>query len=225
MRPGTGVHPFPGLIRIKRREVVYTEQQREAVYAERQGEVVQAERQRKVVRTKRQRELIRIRVDAYYAIQNERRGLSWAGLCDEIFDYTQVQVRHEVLRQWVEEFIQKGRKHPRGPNDEELEAIASSLMHPDIDLLSEAELNEPEIPYRFAQFLLDFLAYPGHTQLYPPKEFGGRYLALLKDTDGSIRTRVELILDIRDKDHVIRVSETSEAWSHIIELEVDILDK
>jgi hypothetical protein len=107
----------------------------------------------------------------------------------------------------VEQFIEKKRKQPRRPNREELAAIASFLMHPEIGLLSEEELNEPEIPYRFAKFLLDFLAYPGQAQLYPPKELSGRYLSVLKDTNGSSRRRVELILEVRERDHVIRAFE------------------
>jgi len=189
------------------------------VYTEREREVVYAERQREVDHTRRQRELIRTRVDAYQAQHQETRGLTWKGLCDEIFDLTKVHVRDEVLRQWVEEFIAKNRKSSLHPNETELKALTSFLMHPEIEMLSEAELNKPEIPYRFAKFLLDFLAYPGHTQLYPPKELGGRYLAVLKDRDGSIRRRVELTLDVHKRDHVIRVSEASEAWSWGIELD------
>jgi hypothetical protein len=157
-------------------------------------------------------------VDAYYQIQHERIDLSWNGVCADISELVHVPVRHEPLRQWVEQFIPNNRKQPRRPNKEEFAGIASFLMHPDIDMLSEQELNEPEIPYRFAKFLLDFLAYPGHTQLYPPKELAGRYLAVLKDTYGSIRKRVELILEVRERDHVIRAFEASEAWSHAIEV-------
>jgi len=192
----------------------------EVVYTERQTEVVHTGRQREVVHTRRQRELIRTRVDAYYAQHHEARGLTWAGLCDEIFDRTKVHVRDEVLRQWVEGFIAKNRNTPRHPNEAELKAIASFVMHPDIDMLSEAELNKPEIPYRFAKFLLDFLAYPGHAQLYPPKKFGGRYLALVKANDGSIRRRVELTLDVHAGDHVIRVSESSEARLSVMDADI-----
>jgi hypothetical protein len=78
-------------------------------------------------------------------------------------------------------------------------------------MLSEKELNEPEIPYRFAKFLLDFLAHPGHNQTLPPQALSGQYRALRKSTE--ITRRVELTLDVRDGDHVIRVSESSATWS------------
>jgi hypothetical protein len=134
-------------------------------------------------------------------------GLTWKGLCDEIFDRIQVNVRDEDLRQWVERFIARTRKSSRCPNKAELKAIASFLMHPDIDMLSEKELNEPEIPYRFAAFLLDFLAHPGHNQPFPPKKLGGRYRGFFRFSNGSISTR-ELTLEVRESEHVIHVSES-----------------
>ena len=168
--------------------------------------------------TERQRELIRARLLAYYDLRRARsRKISWGAICDEIFDETGVQIAIEDVRQFVKRFVQKDRNRSRGPNDEELEAIVSFLKRPRINLLSDKELNEPEIPYRFAEFLLDFLAHPEHNQQFPPKALGGRYLALLKSSDGSIHKRVELTLRVHKEDHVIRVTESSEAWSSVID--------
>ena len=110
---------------------------------------------------------------------------------------------------------------PRHPNEAELNAIASFVMHPDIDMLSEAELNE-NLKFRtgYAELLLDFLAYPGHTQLTRRKSSVGRYLALVKANDGSIRRRVELTLDVHAGDHVIRVSESSEARLSVMDADI-----
>ena len=57
-------------------------------------------------------------------------------------------------------------------------------------MLSEKELNEPEIPYRFAAFLLDFLAYPGHKQDFPPSALSGTYVCLWRVEDGRIDPKV-----------------------------------
>jgi hypothetical protein len=236
--PKTGEHP-PELACIKRPEVVDTEQQREVVDAEQEREmvdserqrevvdveqereVVDSERQREVVYTERQRELIRTRVDAYYRVQNERIGLSWAGVCADISDLIHVHVRHETLRQWAEGFIQKGRKTPIHPNEEELRAIVSFLMHTDIAMLSEEELNKPEIPYRFAAFLLDFLAQPGHKQKFPPLALSGTYVAFGEAEDGRIRPKAWLGLEVREGDHVIRIWEISQTWSFLVDARVD----
>lgn len=202
---------------MKRSEVVDAEQQHELVDAERQDEVVHARRQRGVahtrrrrgvVHTRRQRELIRTSVDAYFDQHQKARGLTWKGLCDEIFDLAKVHVRDEVLRQWVEEFIAKNRKSPLHPNEAELKALASFVMHPDIGMLSEKELNEPEIPYRFAAFLLDSLAYPGHKQDFPPLALSGTYVACGRAEDGRMVPKVWLGLEVREGDHVIRI------WEH-----------
>lgn len=189
------------------------------VYADRQGEVVDPQQQREAVDgeqreavfTAQQREIIKTKVDAYYDVHHEARGLTWAGLCDEIFDYTQVQVRHEDLRQWVDGFIPKNRKQPRRPNKEELKAIVSFLIHADIHMLSEEELNEPEIPFGFAAFLLDFLAHPGHKQTFPPLALSGTYVAFGRAEDGRRRPKALLGLEVREGDHVIRVWE--ETWT------------
>jgi hypothetical protein len=205
----------------QQREVVDTEQQREVVDTAQQGEVLDPEEQRHVIFTARQRELLRTRVDAYRDVQNERRGLSWPALCDEIFDLVHVHVRHEFLRQWVEGFIEKKKKQPRRPNNEEFAGIASFLMHPEIGMLSEEELNEPEIPYRFAAFLLDFLAHPGHKQQFPPLALSGTYVAFGKAEDGRIRPKAWLGLEVREGDHVIRIWEISQTWSFLVDARVD----
>jgi hypothetical protein len=96
-------------------------------------------------------------VDEYFAVHLQTQGLTWKGLCDDIFDRTRVHVRYETLRQWVKQFVQKGRKQPVHPNAEELDAIVSFLMDPDIDMLSPQELEDPEPPYRFLSSFREFL--------------------------------------------------------------------
>ena len=200
--------------------MVDLKQQLEVIDAERQRDG-DAERLREVVYTKRQREIIKTKVSAYYDVHHEARGLTWAGLCDEIFDYTQVQVRHEDLRQWVDGFIPKKRKQPRRPNKEELKAIVSFLMHADIHMLSEEELNEPEIPFGFAAFLLDFLAHPGHKQTFPPLALSGTYVAFGRTEDGIFRPKVWLGLEVREGDHVIRIWEISQSYSFLVDPRAD----
>jgi hypothetical protein len=146
---------------------------------------------------------------------------SWAGVCADISDLIHVHVRHETLRQWAEGFIQKGRKTPIHPNEEELRAIVSFLMHTDIAMLSEEELNKPEIPYRFAAFLLDFLAQPGHKQKFPPLALSGTYVAFGEAEDGRIRPKAWLGLEVREGDHVIRIWEISQTWSFLVDARVD----
>ena len=65
----------------------------------------------------RQRELIRARVKQYYDLHKfGARKMSWGGFCDEVFDNTQLQVRPEVLRQWVMGFVAKDREATSSPN-------------------------------------------------------------------------------------------------------------
>lgn len=172
--------------------------------------------------TERQLELLRARVHAYY-LEHHRgpRKLSWGGLCDEIFEKTKVLIKEDDLQQWATKFIEKRRKTSRHPPDEGFVAIANFLMDPDIGMLSESELNEPEIPHRFAALLLDFLKHPGYTQKFPPLALSGTYEALCKDEDGTIRPTAWLQLEVREGDHVIRIWELSQTWSFLQDARTD----
>src|SRR4051812_7282076 len=124
-----------------------------------------------VVYTDRQREFIRARMEEYYDVQSVGpRKASWGGICDEIFDYTGVHVRKEVVRKWVRRFVEKGRTKPPEPNAEELKAIVSALMHPDINMLLPEELEDPEPPYRFLRSFLEFLRIDPSGRIWTPSE-------------------------------------------------------
>jgi hypothetical protein len=109
--------------------------------------------------TDRQIELIRDRLKAYHDIQSRGpRRATWAGICDEIFDYTHVRMDDEVPRQFAKRVTRKERPdRVRIPSPENLDAIVLFLCHPDIDMLSREELEEPEIPHRFLQSFQELL--------------------------------------------------------------------
>jgi hypothetical protein len=122
-----------------------------------------------VVYTDRRGEVIRTSLKEYYEFQHAGpRKASWGGICDEIFDYTNVRVRIEVVRQWVTQFVQKGRKRPLRPNAKELDSIVAFLMHPDIDMLLPEELEDPEPPYRFLHSFLKFLSSNTKSRIISP---------------------------------------------------------
>jgi len=181
--------------------------------------------------TARQIELIRARIEAYYDLhQTMSRKASWVGVADQIFEETKVLMDDEVLRQFVQRVTRKTKpplqrvtrkKKPRIPNPENLRAIVSFLLADNIGLLTREELEAPEIPYRLAQFLLDFLRHPTHDQAYPPEALAGSYLALIKDADGSDRTRIQLDVQVSENDHIIRLSEITEVFSVVVEADFD----
>lgn len=133
--------------------------------------MVYTERQHEVVYTDQQREILKARVADYYDYHHRGpRNLSWGGLCDDISDLLHVRVRVEPLRQWVTGFVQKDKKKPLSPNAKELEAIASFLMHPDINMLLPEELEDPEPPYRLLQSFREFL------RINPSSDISGEIL-------------------------------------------------
>jgi hypothetical protein len=153
----------------------------------------------------------------YYDFQRVGpRKASWGGICDEIFDLRGVQVRPEVMRQWVRQFVQKGRNKTLGPNDAELEAIAFFLMHPDIDMLLPQELVDPEPPYRFLHSFLEFLRVDPSSPLPPPPQTltSGVYEAWHRVEDPDqieekwIKTHLTLELDPNSRN--VRATETWE---------------
>lgn len=169
-----------------------------------------------VVYTDQQRELIRARVKEYYEFQhNGPVKATWGGICDQIFDETHVYVRPEIVRQWVKQFVQKRRKRPLSPNAEELEAIVSFLMHPDINMLLPQELEDPETPYRFLRSFLEFLRINSNASVSePPRALGGLYEARYRvDETDKIEEKwikINLALEIDSQNHIIRATETWE---------------
>ena len=147
-------------------------------------------------------------MEEYYDVQSVGpRKASWGGICDEIFDYTGVHVRNEVVRKWVRQFVEKGRNKPPEPNAEELEAIVLSLMHPDIDMLLPEELEDPEPPYRFLHSFLEFLRINPSSRIWTPSEkLNGVYEAWQKideiDQDEEKWIKTILTLEV-DREHCI----------------------
>ena len=164
----------------------------------------------KLDRPDRRIELIRARLEAYYDVESRGPGrASWKTICGEMYETIGVKMDEEIPRQFVRRI--KRREQPRVPDKENLEAIVSFLCHPDIALLSEEELNEPEVPYRFAQFLLDFLQ-PNHQAqiLPPPKTLNGTYRSV--DDCLECHRVIDLRLATKDEDHVIRISERATSY-------------
>jgi hypothetical protein len=117
----------------------------------------------------------------------------------------------------VYEFVQKGRNQPIRPNDKEMQAIVSHMMHPDIDMLSPEELREPEIPHRFLRSFLEFLRIDVNNPILapPPRQVHkGVYEAWhqVEDPDQIeekwIKTNLTLELD--DHSDNVRATETWE---------------
>ena len=153
----------------------------------------------------------------YYDFQSVGpRKASWGGICDEIFDLTGTQVRLEVVRQWVRQFVQKGRNKPLGPNAAELDAIVLFLMHPDINMLLPEELTDLETPHRFLHSFLEFLRFDPSSPLPPPPRTltSGVYESWhqVEDPDQIeqkwIKTTLTLELDLNSRN--VRAKETWE---------------
>jgi hypothetical protein len=110
----------------------------------------------KLDRPDRRIELIRARLEAYYDVESRGPGrVSWRTICDEMCETIGVKMDAENLRQFVRRTMRRGR--PRIPEPENIEAILSFLCHPDIDMLSREEFEEPEIPLRFLQSFQELL--------------------------------------------------------------------
>jgi hypothetical protein len=172
---------------------------------------------RQVVYEDRQRELIRARLKEYYDLHHfGARRMSWGGLCDEIFDDTQVPVRAEVLRQWVVGFVAKDRNQPLRPRPEEMEAIAKFLMDPKIGMMLPEELVDPEPPHHFLHSLLELLRIDPNKPIAPPPQTlsSGVYEAWhqVEDADQTeeswIKTNLTLELDRNSR--YVRATETWE---------------
>jgi hypothetical protein len=149
--------------------------------------------------TARVKELVSARLEAYKdSPPLEGKKLSWADVADDITDETKVKMGEEVPRRLVELGIQ--------PRPRNWKAIIDFLIS--IDTISKEELEEPEIPFRYANFLLDFLRHDKHSQIIPPpKELSGVFNATDENVDG-INHEIELIFDIREHDDIIRLSKT-----------------
>jgi hypothetical protein len=163
--------------------------------------------------TERQIELIRTRLEAYKISQiRAPKKLSWGGLVDEIFEKTGILMDDEVPRQFVRQTKRRGTV--RMPEITNLHAMASFLMNDEINMLSRKELEEPEIPYRFAEFLLDYLGpnpeYRDHSSF---KALGGTYIAI--DKSPEFHRIIDLKLEIKDGDRVIRITERMTAYHQI----------
>jgi hypothetical protein len=145
--------------------------------------------------------------------------MTWLGLCDAIFDHSQgrVWVPVEDLRQWATNFIEKGRKTPRHPNNEGFKAIAAYLTDPEIAILLPEELEDPEPPYRFLHSFLEFLRIDVNNPILepPPRQaLNGIYEAWhqVENADQAEENWVKtsLTLQLDDKSQNVRATETWE---------------
>jgi hypothetical protein len=162
-----------------------------------------------VAYTDRQKELIRVRLKSYYDLQSVGpRKLTWGGICDEIFDLCQVQIRQETLRQFAERFSRRDRAHqPRIPNESNLETIIRFLCHEDINMLSLRELEEPEIPYQLASLLREHLRPESPiVNDSAPSDLNGLYRSIDRYSEETERV-IELRLEINPNHNVIRLLE------------------
>ena len=176
--------------------------------------------------TDRQIELIRVRLKAYYDLQSlGPRRATWGGLCDEIFDLTNVQMDDEVLRQFAKRVIRKNREQrrragtlperPRLPSAENLNAIISFLCHEDVGVLSPDELRDPQVPYQAIRLLFDFFEGVIHHQI--PSGLSGVYESWSKiegtDEFDVIWLRARLTLDVELRNPVVHASDKTEVYT------------
>jgi hypothetical protein len=162
--------------------------------------------------TDRQIELIRGRLETHFDVESRGpRKVTWAGICDAISDLTNVQMDDEVPRQFVRRVKRRG--VPRIPSNENLAAIISFLKH--IDMISDKELEEPEIPFLLIRLLLEYLRPDEHSEiLRPPFWLAGVFNSVHPSEDKSNRIGVELTLRTDHNDHVIRVAEKLESHAY-----------
>jgi hypothetical protein len=133
---------------------------------------------------------------------------------DEIDEITGVKMDDDSLRQFVKRTMRRGQ--PRVPEPENLEAIVSFLCHPDINMLSREELEQPDIPHVLARFLIEFLRSKQENEALPsPTALSGSYRAL-DGRPGKPDRVIDLYLGIEDGDHVIRLSEIATSYSYEI---------
>jgi hypothetical protein len=165
--------------------------------------------------TDRQTELIRGRLETYYDVESRgSRKVTWKGICDAIFDLTNVQMDEEVPRQFVRRVKRRG--EPRIPDEKNLPAIVSFLKH--IDMLSDKELEEPEIPFLLIRLLLEYLRPDAHSEILPPpRRLDGVFNSINPSRDKSGRIDVELILRTDHHNPVIRVAEKLESHACPVE--------
>jgi len=152
-------------------------------------------------------------LESYYDVESRGpKKVTWGGICDHIFDLTGVQMDGESLRQFVRRIRRRNR--PRVPSKENLEAISSFLCHPDIDMLSPEELEEPEIPFHSIRSLLEFLRHDQDSEISPPPPaLADVYRAIHPSPETSTQINVELTFKVDGRDHVIRLSEVLELYT------------
>jgi len=162
--------------------------------------------------TDRQKELIRARLENYYDVEHRGpRKVTWDRICGDIFALTDIRMDDEVLRQFVRRVKRRG--VPRIPDTENLRAIVSLLKH--VDMLSDKELQEPDVPFALIQLFLQYLRHDEHSEiLAPPGALDGVFNSAHALGDGSTRIDVELTLRTDPRNHFIRVAEKLESYTY-----------
>jgi hypothetical protein len=103
---------------------------------------------------------------------------------------------------------------PRVPSDKNLEAMVLYLTHPDINLLSLEELEEPEMPFLLARLFSEYLRHDEHSQIIPPPVgLAGIFNSAHQSADKLSRIDVELTIQTAEQ-NVLRVVEKMETYSY-----------
>ena len=158
-------------------------------------------------------EKIRAALRAYRAFTRGRsRGsLTWLELSGDIEAYTSVAMGAEVLRQFVEGVTKKDPARSRVPSEQNLSAIVAFLTHPEIDALSQKELEDEEFAWQACVRLQQFLRQAFDTEpVRPPAGLEGTYRAVT-ETSGA-GASVTLRLQVRAEDGVILVRESADLY-------------
>jgi hypothetical protein len=120
-------------------------------------------------------------------------GFSWAGVAEIIHFYTEqnpeqteYRFKRDRLRQIVTGQINRG--SPTGTTDENYDVLVRFLTHPEIKFLYLEDLHEPDLPYRFAFQLMEFLRHDELSDLALPSPYlEGTYRAVIPFGQGGIR--------------------------------------
>ncbi len=168
---------------------------------------------------------VRNALRAYHRYERGADGeyFTWRDVREAIAEYTGVDIgtsiRHgaERLRQFVEGI--KDKKAPDGwrfatPKSDAMVAIVAFVIHEDLNLLTEDELNEYLPACQAPLRLLEYLEQAFDTQRFlPPAKLEGRYQTHRKD--GELFIVRELTLQRPSEEGIVQVIETEEHYDTV----------
>lgn len=157
---------------------------------------------------------LRDSLSAYHHYERSHDGhyFTWKDVSEAIDEYTGVRVPPERLRQFVEGVNTKdgSRKFPV-PQEKSIEGIASFVVHEDLNLLTEDELEEftpnRQAPLRLLEYLDQQF---DQERIVPSEKIQGRYVMRVSGPDG-ITVR-ELTLQLPSADGLMQVVETEDSY-------------